>query len=118
MRKYGHQYPVKNIYVNIPYCESKCYWCYIPIQIGNKDKANSYFQAIKEEIGNFDINQESITTSIVIERVYFGGGTANFLSSSHLAEIFNLLKHKFCFSNTPIVSIEVFPNWQNKEPFE
>lgn len=110
---------IRNVYVNVPYCEAKCPWCYIPIRIGDKEKARQYSRALKEQIRSFDIGEvPSGPASVPIERIYFGGGTANLLDPGELVELLDLLKARFVVLETTLVTLEVIPNWLTKDPFE
>lgn len=68
------------IYVHIPFCKRKCYYCDF-VSYSNKDsKIQEYIDAVKKEIEAQKIRSE-ITT------VYIGGGTPSYIDSKYIGEI-------------------------------
>lgn len=89
------------IYVHIPFCKQKCNYCDFK-SFPCINRAEEYFDALKQEILNTDISSETIDT------VYFGGGTPSFVDEKFIVEIFNLLNKRFEF-DVEEASIEVNP---------
>ena len=89
------------IYVHIPFCKRKCYYCDF-ISYSNKDsKIEEYIEAVKKEIELQKIKSE-ITT------VYIGGGTPSYIDSKYIKEIIEKIKEKNVATNAEI-TIEVNP---------
>lgn len=89
------------IYVHIPFCKSKCYYCDF-ISYSNKDsKTEEYIQAVKKEIACQKIKSE-ITT------IYIGGGTPSYIESKYIKEILEEIQKKDISENAEI-TIEVNP---------
>jgi len=89
------------IYVHIPFCKRKCYYCDF-ISYSNKDsKIEEYVEAVKKEIELQKINS-TVTT------VYIGGGTPSYIDSKYIKEIMNEIKQKN-ISNNAEITIEVNP---------
>lgn len=109
---------VKNIYINIPFCKTKCPWCYIPIRIAKGDKIQLYTKALLSEIEYTErIYDKFPQITFDIQRIFFGGGTANLLSPTKLGEILMLLKQKFPISDQAVITLEVLPDWIEPELF-
>ena len=95
------------VYVHIPFCKQKCYYCDF-ISYCNKDNLiEDYIKAVKKEIRMQNI-QSQITT------VYIGGGTPSYIDSKYIVEIIDEIKKKN-LSKRPEITIEVNPGTVTKE---
>lgn len=95
------------VYVHIPFCKQKCYYCDF-ISYCNKDNLiDDYVKAVKKEIRMQNI-QSQITT------VYIGGGTPSYIDSKYIVEIIEEIKKKN-ISKRPEITIEVNPGTITKE---
>ena len=95
------------VYVHIPFCKQKCYYCDF-ISYCNKDNLiEDYVKAVKKEIRMQNI-QSQITT------VYIGGGTPSYIDSKYIVEIIDEVKKKN-LSKRPEITIEVNPGTVTKE---
>lgn len=95
------------IYVHIPFCKQKCYYCDF-ISYCNKDvKIDDYIQAVKKEIELQRIKSE-ITT------IYIGGGTPTYIDSKYIKKVMEELKKKN-ISETAEITIEVNPGTVTKQ---
>ena len=93
------------IYIHIPFCKRKCYYCDFISFSGKQKLIKQYINSLKEEINNYKINKEEY----LIQTIYFGGGTPSFIESSYIIEIINTLKRKFNISKDAEITIEVNP---------
>ena len=75
------------IYVNIPFCHSRCSFCPFYKELYREDLKNRYVTALTEEINAADITGTPWFA-------YFGGGTPNVLSIDDLAQIVDALRRK------------------------
>ena len=76
------------IYIHIPFCKQKCYYCDF-ISFANKNKkVDEYIQAIKSEINCHNFKDYNVTT------IYIGGGTPSYIDSKYIVEILKQLKKK------------------------
>ena len=98
------------IYIHIPFCKKKCYYCDF-VSYCNKDNLiENYIKAVKKEIQMQNI-QSQITT------IYIGGGTPSYIDSKYIEEILEELKSKNIASNAEI-TIEVNPGTVTKEKMQ
>ena len=89
------------IYVHIPFCKRKCFYCDF-ISYSNKDsKIQEYIEAVKKEIELQKIKSE-ITT------IYVGGGTPSYIEGKYIKEIIEEIKKKNV-SNDAEITIEINP---------
>jgi len=100
------------IYVHIPFCEKRCYYCDF-YSVANKNKINDFIKALISEIklkqGFFLDKKEPIKT------IYFGGGTPSVLSIGQLEIIINEIAKIFDISEVVECTIEVNPDDINAE---
>ena len=87
------------IYVHIPFCKQKCYYCDF-VSYCNKDNLiYDYVKAVKKEIRLQNI-QSQITT------IYIGGGTPTTLEPDQMDRLITSLKENFDFSTVREFTVE------------
>ena len=75
------------LYVHIPFCKSKCYYCDF-ISFANKEKfQEKYTEAVIKEIKHVDLSKYNINT------IYIGGGTPSILDSKYIVKIINEIEN-------------------------
>lgn len=70
------------LYLHIPYCEGKCFYCDFYSKGGSRSVPESYIEALLREMRRF-CNCEC--TSLRPDTFYFGGGTPSLLSPAQVA---------------------------------
>ena len=101
------------IYVHIPFCKSKCFYCDF-ISFSNKeDFFKDYIEALKNEIeyNSKFLKDKNITT------IYIGGGTPSIINEEFVFEIVSLIKEKYNVSSNAEITIEANPGTINREKF-
>ena len=89
------------IYIHIPFCKSKCYYCDF-ISYPNKiNLAKDYINALKKEISQFDFANYDVTT------IYIGGGTPSYINENEISEILEIIKNKIKGNKTKFKDIEI-----------
>lgn len=100
------------IYVHIPFCKSKCYYCDFNSYSNKEYLQDEYISCLIKEI---EI-RESIIKSYNIKSIYIGGGTPTYLNSPALKKLLLYLKR---FVNDKIeYSCEANPGTLTKEKLE
>ena len=95
------------VYIHIPFCKQKCYYCDF-ISFANKENIEEkYFEALIKEIKYF-LKTNSTTK---ISTIYIGGGTPSFVDSKYIKKIMSLFNKE----NLGEVTIEVNPGTVTKE---
>ena len=102
------------IYIHIPFCKRKCYYCDFISFSGKQKLIEQYINSLKEEISNYKINREEY----LIQTIYFGGGTPSFIDSSYIIEIIDTLKQKFNISKDSEITIEVNPGTVDEQKLQ
>ena len=83
------------LYIHIPFCKSKCYYCDF-ISFANKETCQKeYIEAVIKEIRHADLRKYNIST------LYIGGGTPSILDSKYIARIINEIKSVGVTSSRP-----------------
>ena len=104
------------IYIHIPFCKQKCYYCDFISFSGIEEKETKYIEAIQKEINSYKFEKYCVTT------IYLGGGTPSYLSLESIQEILKNLKEKL--KNNEIawekieITIEVNPGTVTKEKLQ
>ena len=89
------------IYIHIPFCKQKCYYCDFISYAGKEEKAKAYVQALIKEIQSYNLNKYNVTT------IYIGGGTPSNIDSKYILEILEELKQKLTKNETNFSDIEI-----------
>lgn len=93
------------VYVHIPFCRQKCYYCDFPSAAGSLEMQEKYTKALCQEIAA----QGSSLSGETAVTIYIGGGTPTLLADELLANILATLHHAFRWSETAEVTIEANP---------
>lgn len=95
------------IYIHIPFCKQKCYYCDFISYAKQEEKFSKYVENLKKEIKNkakkYNKEKNKVNT------IYIGGGTPSILESKHIKEIINILQENYTVINEPEITIEVNP---------
>ena len=68
------------IYIHIPFCIKKCYYCDFISFSDKKEDEEKYFEKLKQEI----ISQKEILEKSNITTIYIGGGTPSSTKSKNI----------------------------------
>ena len=103
---------VKGIYVHIPFCMQKCFYCdFASFAKQSNDVKKEYVKKLCAEIktnkDKYEISEGAT--------IYFGGGTPSCIDSTLIEKIVNALKENGFWKNPEEVSIEVNPGTANLE---
>lgn len=82
------------IYVHVPFCRSKCFYCGF-YSVASLKLKEAYLDAIEREI----VLRRDYLPGQQVNTLYFGGGTPSFLESDELRRIVNALED--CFDILP-----------------
>jgi oxygen-independent coproporphyrinogen-3 oxidase len=106
---------VAGIYIHIPFCKKRCYYCDFYSSV-NTSYISTFSDALKKEIvirkGFFSSKNPEIST------IYFGGGTPSLLSLDILTNIFSDLKENFNVLVDAEITVEVNPDDTSTEYYE
>lgn len=88
-----------SLYLHVPFCQSPCFYCGCSrIITRDRDKAATYLKYLYREIA---MVAPMFGRQRTVEQLHFGGGTPNFLDSSQMAELLDVLAGDFTMSSRP-----------------
>src|ERR1700681_3175243 len=87
------------VYVQVPFCQTKCTYCNFHTGVFSKDLYAPYVRAVCREITEFPrlLRENGIADvpEAVVDTVYFGGGTPSLLEPASLAQIIEAIRASF-----------------------
>jgi oxygen-independent coproporphyrinogen-3 oxidase len=92
---------MNSLYIHIPFCEKKCFYCSFVVSIGQQKRMGEYIQALDEESGAHSKSG--------VDTVYIGGGTPSLLSSQQLKALFAVIAKNFDVNPLAEKTIEANP---------
>ncbi len=103
---------MRGIYIHIPFCKQKCYYCDFISFAQNGDIIEKYINALIKEIKKTLKSQDKIDT------IYIGGGTPSIIDSKYIKEILQEIYNIVGYDEKREVTIEINPGTLNKEKIE
>lgn len=100
-----------SIYIHIPFCESRCYYCDFYSSLLNEEVVENYFLALNKEI---DLYSDFLKDKEVVS-IFIGGGTPSAIDSKYILDLLNKLYKVINLSHDAEITIEVNPNSLNEE---
>ncbi len=97
------------IYIHIPFCVRKCYYCDFISYPDKLDYQKEYIEKIKQEIRE----EQEVFKDADITTIYIGGGTPSIIDSKYIIEILEYL-YKFIGKKDREITIEINPGTINK----
>jgi oxygen-independent coproporphyrinogen-3 oxidase len=117
--------PALGIYIQVPFCQTKCTYCNFHTGVVSPDRYQPYANAICREIetsgrgfsragrhGDAEgvLTAEGIASGVpVVDTVYFGGGTPSLLDPAALRRILDTLRDRFGWDPAPEITLEADP---------
>lgn len=98
------------IYVHIPFCKEKCYYCDFITMPYQEKRIGEYFSLLEKEVYMYKDKFENYT----IDSIYFGGGTPSFVDSKYIIDLILLLKKYFFIEDNIEFTIETNPDTLDK----
>jgi oxygen-independent coproporphyrinogen III oxidase len=106
------------IYVQFPFCASKCSFCNFSSKVSAQPELESYLAHVEREIEL--LGSEPTVTSLdeapgcalldlPVDSLYFGGGTPTLAGAEGLGRMFAGLRRRFCFDRAPEITLEMTP---------
>lgn len=103
---------MRGIYIHIPFCKQKCYYCDF-VSFANKEELiEKYLECLKKEIRN------TLKPKDKIDTIYIGGGTPSVIDSKFIKEILEEIYSIVGFDKNREVTIEINPGTLTREKIE
>lgn len=108
------------LYVHIPFCKQKCYYCDFVSFAGQEQMEEKYVNALKKEIEKYALenkvmSEHNIEPEFIIKTIYIGGGTPSYINEKYIVEIINTIRQNFKVKEEAEITIEVNPGTVNLE---
>ena len=95
-----------SIYIHIPFCVSKCYYCdFVSFENCKEEIIEKYFDALVKEI----IMNAELLSEREVKTIYIGGGTPSFVHSKYIEMVLNTIFMLTDKSKIEEITIEVNP---------
>lgn len=79
-----------SLYINIPFCPTRCDYCSYPTLIGAHHDKGAYVDYLIREI-------EGVNLPKKLDSIYIGGGTPSYLTGSEIGKILSAINKKFSY---------------------
>ena len=101
------------IYIHIPFCKQKCYYCDFVSFSKNEDKIEKYIEALKKEIK--EESKKIDKEKYIIDTIYIGGGTPSYIDERYISQIVYEIRENYNIEKEIEITIEVNPGTVNEE---
>ena len=98
-----------SVYIHIPFCATKCYYCAFNTYAFHKEQAKAYLTALRTEMELYASDTEPLQT------IFIGGGTPSILSANALARLFTDIQQHFRITPDAEISVECNPGTVDTE---
>ena len=100
------------IYIHIPFCKTRCYYCdFYSNTAVDDDVVLAYFDAVCKEAQHYH-------GDFVCDTIYIGGGTPSFTDAKYIAKLLRHLKQTYSIASNVEITIETNPDSITPEKLE
>ena len=92
------------IYIHIPFCDGKCYYCSFFSRCANETEYDRYTEKLIERI-----KESGVKYPRLVDTIYFGGGTPSVLGADRLCMILDVVKASFSVAEDAEITVEANP---------
>ena len=100
-----------SLYVHIPFCKSKCYYCSFCSFANCENEQEKYFNVLCCEIEE----QSEKYNNYMVNTIFIGGGTPSIVESKFIENVLKTIKKCFKITKKCEISIECNPDSVNEE---
>lgn len=111
------------IYVHIPFCKQKCYYCDFNSYANKNDLKQEYIKWLLYEIeqvgeGNKQDYEQNLDDLVCVTTIYIGGGTPSVLDSKEIKKIVETIKYNFYVREDAEITIEINPGTVDEQKLQ
>jgi oxygen-independent coproporphyrinogen-3 oxidase len=106
----AQQEPPRALYVHIPFCKSRCFYCDFTTYVAPKEAVANYLNQLVRE---FDLLAPLAADPL--ETVYFGGGTPTLLTAAQWRWLMRELRQRFVIAPRAEITVEANPGTVDAE---
>jgi len=103
---FGEDFPL-SIYIHIPFCRSRCYYCDYISNAGYEAFIPKYVNSLINEIYQFS---KTAHKKLTVHSIFFGGGTPSLLTPKQVEAILTTIFSHFTILNSIEITLEANPN--------
>lgn len=109
------------LYIHIPFCRQKCFYCDFPSFAGREKKIDRYLQALEQEFALLRQRVHSKDNARDTERkfaprtIYIGGGTPTALNTHQLAKLLEIIPKYVAVAKAEEFTVEMNPGTVDRE---
>ena len=111
----GFQIP--SIYVHVPFCSSKCFYCDFNSYVSNGQVIRAYFEALSREI-TLASKIYDVSKTGKIQTIYFGGGTPSLVYPQYIEGVLDQIRASFVCEDELEITLECNPESIDKDRAE
>lgn len=102
------------LYVHIPFCKQKCYYCDFVSYSGKDKMIERYVKCLEQEIiqyanENKIMSKHGLEDQYIIKTIYIGGGTPSSINEIYILKILKTIKNNFIVDENAEITIEINP---------
>ena len=98
-----------SVYIHIPFCATKCYYCAFNTYAFHKEQAKVYLTALRTEMELYAPETDPLQT------IFIGGGTPSILSADSLTQLFADIHQHFQITPNAEITVECNPGTVDAE---
>ena len=109
------------LYIHIPFCRQKCFYCDFPSFAGREKKIDRYLQALEQEFALLrqrvypKVNARDTERKFAPRTIYIGGGTPTALNAHQLAKLLEIVQKHVAMAKTEEFTVEMNPGTVDRE---
>lgn len=104
LRDRGRMSPARSLYIHIPFCASRCYYCDFTTYVAPSGVIDTYLEHLAREL---ELLQADVT--VPLETVFFGGGTPTLPNAGQLQTLLRRLRDTLPIADDAEVTMEANP---------
>ena len=105
----------KSLYLHIPFCKRRCFYCDFAITTGGENLRQQYVDVLCQEIV---LTAAQIPPVAALKTIFFGGGTPSLLSVNQVAQILETIAKYFAIASDADISLEANPGTVSTESLQ
>ena len=103
---------VESLYIHVPFCATKCYYCAFNTYAFHKEQSRHYLEALRTEMELYRLESGRLKT------VFLGGGTPSILSARSLERLFTDMHAVFEVDGAAEITVECNPGTVDRQKLD
>lgn len=109
------------LYIHIPFCRQKCFYCDFPSFAGREKKIDKYLQALEQEFALLrqrlyqKDNVRDTESKFAPRTIYIGGGTPTALNANQLEKLLEIVQKYVAVGEAEEFTVEMNPGTVDRE---